>query len=89
MKLVKLSAFVALAATTVAEPAFAVSCYELWYERNAIFDENGYCFETELGQQTFDNSDCWTSSPRLSQSEQQRVNRIRRQERAMGCKVNQ
>ncbi len=66
----------------------AESCYDLWYERNAIYDSYGYCFKTRLGRQTFDNSDCWTSNPRLSTGDQRRVDSIRREERRRGCKVN-
>ncbi len=68
--------------------ASAQSCYDLWYERNAIYDSYGYCFRTSLGRRTFDNSDCWTRNPRLSRADQNRVEQIRRRERRMGCKVN-
>ena len=33
--------------------AQAASCYDLWYERNLIYAENGYCFSTNLGKRTF------------------------------------
>lgn len=69
--------------------ARAESCYDLWYERNAIFDARGYCFETRLGQEVFDNSDCWTSFPKLTRAEQKRVDAIKAEERRRGCKVNQ
>jgi hypothetical protein len=77
-----------LSLASLAGPAMATSCYDLWYQRNAIFDENGYCFKTELGQQTFDNSDCWTDTPQLSKAEQKRVDAIRKEERRRGCHVN-
>ena len=47
--------------------AMATSCYDLWYARNAIYDDNGYCFSTELAQDTFDNSDCWTKHPHFEE----------------------
>ena len=68
--------------------AMAASCYDLWYERNEIFDRNGYCFSTQLGRDTFDNSDCWTKNPKLTRAEQRRVEQIRQEERRRGCKVN-
>lgn len=88
MRVLTVSASAALAMFVLTSPVLAESCYDLWYERNAIYDANGYCFETQLGQETFDNSDCWTSNPKLSKSEQRRVDRIRREERRRGCKVN-
>lgn len=61
------------------------SCDDLWYERNAIFDRNGYCFKSARGKSVFDNSDCYTSNPSLSNSERNRVNEIKRLESRMGC----
>jgi hypothetical protein len=83
-------AIIALALTTsvMATPALAASCYDLWYQRNVIFDNNGFCFTTSLGRRVFDNSDCYTSNPELSNSERRRVAQIRRQERRQGCRVN-
>lgn len=69
--------------------AQAESCYDLWYERNAIYDSHGFCFDTQLGQETFDNSDCWTKYPKLTRAEQKRVDEIRAEERRRRCKVNQ
>lgn len=74
----------ALAAT----PAAAQSCYDLWYARNLIYAENGYCFSTDLGRRAFAGYNCWTTNPRLSRAEQAQVRAIQAQERARGCKVN-
>ena len=86
MKLVITAALSLLGLTTMAQ---AESCYDLWYERNAIYDAHGFCFKTQLGQQTFDNSDCFTSNVRLSPAEQQRVEQIKAEEKRRHCKVNQ
>lgn len=80
-----------LAATSLGlsvQTAFADSCYDLWYERNEIYDANGFCFKSSLGKRTFDNSDCYTDDPQLSRAEQRRVAQIQREERRLGCKVN-
>ena len=82
------TAIVSLGLVTVATPAMASSCYDLWYERNSIYNDNGYCFKTKLGRSTFDNSDCYTSHPSFSGWEQDRIDWLRRQERKKGCKVN-
>jgi YARHG domain len=67
------------------QPALAADCYDLWYERNQIYDDYGFCFKTRDGRETFDNSDCYTSSPRFSRADQRRIDQIKRQERRMGC----
>lgn len=69
-------------------PTYAASCADLWYDRNLIFAENGYCFSTRLARRTFRNFDCWTTNPRLSRSERRRIAAIKREERRRGCKVN-
>ena len=74
--------------TALPSAALAESCYDLWYQRNAVYDDNGFCFSTELGKSTFDNSDCWTKNPNLMPSEVDYVARIKAEERRRGCKVN-
>lgn len=65
--------------------AAGASCNDLWYERNSIFDRKGYCFKTDRGKRSFDNSDCFTSNPSLTSAERSRVNEIKRLESQMGC----
>jgi hypothetical protein len=71
-----------------AQTAFADNCYDLWYERNEIYDANGYCFKTALAKREFDNSDCYTDDPEFTRAEQRRIDQIRREEKSRGCKVN-
>ncbi len=68
--------------------AGAQSCYDLWYARNLIYAQNGYCFTTDLGQRVFGSYPCWTSNPPLSGNERSQVKAIAAQERSRGCKVN-
>jgi hypothetical protein len=88
MRISTLSAVAALGIIVSVQPALAASCYDLWYERNAIYDRNGYCFSTQLGQETFDNSDCYTDNVQLSRGEQRRVDRLKNEEDNRGCQVN-
>jgi uncharacterized caspase-like protein/uncharacterized protein YraI len=68
----------------VAAPAGDV-CFDLWYERNAIFDANGYCFGSDKGKANFSNEGCTTSNPTLNTSEKQRVDQIEAEEARRGC----
>jgi hypothetical protein len=88
MRMFGLITLVMLSLAVLASPVLAQSCYDLWYERNEIYDNNGFCFKTQLGMETFDNSDCWTSNPKLSKAERRRVDQIRSEERRRNCKVN-
>ncbi|MEM8838535.1 MAG: DUF4453 domain-containing protein [Pseudomonadota bacterium] len=60
-------------------------CLELWFDRNAIFDRAGYCFNSSLGKTVFDNSDCISQNVQLSGEAERQVGEIRREERANGC----
>lgn len=68
--------------------ALAESCFDLWMARNTIYDDNGYCFSTELAQEYFDNDDCWTRKPKFSRAEQREIAAIKQEEDDRGCKVN-
>ena len=69
-------------------PAAADSCADLWYARNLIYAQHGYCFSTTLGQRVFADYDCWTRNPVLEPGERQRVAAIKAEERRLRCKVN-
>jgi hypothetical protein len=72
----------------VAVPASAETCEDLWLARNAIFDDAGYCFGSELGMSIFNNDDCITKSPDLSGRERNKVARIKEYERQYNCRVD-
>lgn len=63
-------------------------CDELWFTRNLIFDRAGYCFSSELGMATFDNSDCTTKDPQLSQKEQSQVAFLKEHETWADCQID-
>ena len=88
MTIARVSAVLMLAVAGAGPAAAQVSCYDLWYERNLVFAENGYCFQTDLAQRTFAEFECWTRNPALSTYEQRRIDEIRDEERRRGCNVN-
>ena len=88
MKLVVAAVLAAGSLVMLPSMAMAASCYDLWYARNAIYDAEGYCFQTDLGMETFDNDDCYTTHPHLTKKEQKVVAQIQAQEKAKHCKVN-
>ncbi len=74
------SAFMILAPSV----AQAQSCGDLWYRRNAIFAESGYCFQTARARSVF-GAGCFPPYGRLSPGQQARVNAIQAQEDYRGC----
>jgi hypothetical protein len=64
-----------------------LSCQELWYMRNSIYDWRGYCFKTQAEEKVFDNSNCstWNAADLpFNSNEQINLSRIRDLE-ARGC----
>ena len=67
-----------------AKPLRYMSCGELWYARNAIYAQNGYCFQTIRAIRVFGRA-CFPPYGRLSPYEQRQVNDIATRERRKGC----
>ena len=64
------------------------SCQALWEVRNAIYDQNGFCFQTERAARFFGNAGCWVDDQgqvRLNAYERENVATIRSVERSKGC----
>ena len=61
-----------------------MSCHNLWYAKNKIFANNGYCFETRKAIDTFGRR-CYSPYGRLSGWEKDEVNEIKYWERKNGC----
>jgi len=69
--------------------AYAQSCGDLWYERNAIYKDSCYCFNTQRGIRAFGNAGCQYDNVNdvpLSANSRARVAEIVRMERAYGCR---
>ncbi len=66
------------------------SCDSLWYQRNAIFARNGYCFQGARGRQAFSNSGCRIGVAAgdipLTAAERREVEQIVARERALQCR---
>ena len=80
------------ALTMVATPAQAqrtdyhnMNCNQLWYERNLIYANRGYCFRTQRAIRTF-GPRCYPPYGQLTRAEHQRVARIIQWERRRGCR---
>jgi hypothetical protein len=65
-----------------------LNCGNLWFLRNAIYDDNGYCFKTEQGISAFGNDACRfanISDVPLNKFERYNVGLIQKVERSKGC----
>ena len=62
-----------------------MDCAALWYERNAIYSRNGYCFKTARGRQNF-GAGCFPPYGKLGRYDQRLVNQIVQWERRRYCR---
>lgn len=65
-----------------------LSCENLWYVRNSVYDDNGFCFRTKRAQSVFENADCYVQEMgrvKLNSYERQNVARIQKVERQKSC----
>ncbi len=63
----------------------ALTCDDLWYHRNRIFHENGYCFGSARGINTFGNDSCFTKSPEITGRDAELLAIIKQGEKELGC----
>lgn len=88
MKLFAIAGLAAVSLVALPGAAMAASCYDLWYARNEIYAENGFCFSSSLAISTFGNDDCYTKHPHFSKREQREIDAIAAEEADRGCRVN-
>ena len=65
-----------------------LSCEQLWTVRNAIFQENGFCFQTKRALAVFSNDGCTShvsGDLPLNHFEQTNVSRVIKIERQKAC----
>ncbi len=61
-----------------------LSCGQLWYQRNAIFAQAGFCFKSKRARAVF-GPRCYAPYGKLSSAKRSVVNEIKRWERRKGC----
>ncbi len=61
-----------------------MGCNQLWYQRNSIYSQAGYCFKTARARAVFGYG-CFAPYGRLSGYAQQTVSLIVNAERRKGC----
>lgn len=62
-----------------------LSCRALWYQRNAVYAERGYCFKTADAIATFGER-CFPPYGQLTPSQQAYVNQVKAWEARKGCR---
>jgi hypothetical protein len=89
MKLNFLACALAGVVATLAASAAQAPCASLWYERNQVYKDAGYCFTTARAIRAFGNAGCSyddINDVPLSANQRAVMQDIVAQERRMGCR---
>lgn len=79
LAMMTLSLFTAQAYASEAE------CKKLKNDHDVIYAAKGFCFKDEEAKKKF-GTDCYTSNPKFSDKEQQRLDEIKARQKQLGCK---
>lgn len=63
-------------------------CDDLWFSRNLVYDQAGYCFGSALGQAVFDNAGCTPGAILPDAGGQALIRFVRAREAELGCKAD-
>ena len=88
MGLLALAGFASVAITGIVPASAqesAMSCYDLWYQRNSIYARYGYCFKTQRAISVFGPGCHPPYGNNMSPYDAQRVQQLQYWERSKGC----
>ena len=83
-------AFFTLISVAVGSQAYAADaakeCQKLQDDYNVIYAAKGFCFKDPEAKAKFGNENCFTSKPKFSDKEQQRLDEIKARQKELNCK---
>lgn len=86
----KMTAFLLAFSTLSFSQAFAADaaqeCKKLQDDYNVIYAAKGFCFKDPEAKAKYGNENCFTSKPKFSEKEQQRLDEIKLRQKELNCK---
>ena len=64
----------------------AQECKKLQDDSNVIYASKGFCFKDPEAKAKYGNDNCFTSKPKFSEKEQQRLDAIKERQKELNCK---
>ena len=65
--------------------ADSAECKKLQDDYNVIYASKGFCFKDPEAKAKFGNDNCFTSKPKFSEKEQQRLDEIKARQKELKC----
>ena len=89
MKKLTVAIFATLS-TLVGAQTFAATpeqeCQKLKNDHDVIYASKGFCFKDPEAKVKFGNDNCYTTKPKFSEKEQQRLDSIKERQKELNCK---
>jgi hypothetical protein len=61
-------------------------CQQLKNDHDVIYASKGFCFKDSEAKAKFGNDNCYTTKPKFSEKEQQRLDAIKDRQKELNCK---
>ena len=61
-------------------------CQKLKNDHDVIYASKGFCFKDPEAKAKFGNDNCYTTKPKFSEKEQQRLDAIKARQKELNCK---
>lgn len=61
-------------------------CQKLKNDHDVIYASKGFCFKDPEAKAKFGNDNCYTTKPKFSDKEQQRLDEIKARQKELNCK---
>ncbi|MDQ8935973.1 YARHG domain-containing protein [Acinetobacter rudis] len=65
--------------------ATSAECQKLQDDYNVIYASKGFCFKDADAKAKYGNDNCFTSKPKFSEKEQQRLDEIKARQKELKC----
>lgn len=62
------------------------TCQKLQDDYNLIYAAKGFCFKDSESISKYGNDNCFTTKPKFSEREQQRLDQIKEDQKTLNCK---
>ncbi len=85
-KVAALVGFVTLLGASTVAMASEQECQKLKNDHDVIYASKGFCFKDPDAKAKYGNDNCYTTKPKFSEKEQQRLDAIKDRQKELNCK---
>jgi len=78
--------FAALLGASTSVLASEQECKKLKNDHDVIYASKGFCFKDPEAKAKYGNDNCYTTKPKFSEKEQQRLDAIKERQKELNCK---